>query len=318
MAKRAATAKPRISTDVVVFDTYSVLFRAFHALPRLSTSSGEPSAALFGFASLVLKVLREERPAALSFAVDAPARTFRAERYADYKAGRPRTPSELSRQLERLPWLLGAFGVPVFCVPGFEADDVLATVARRSADQGRTALIVSGDRDLLQTAGPLTRVLFLGKRGSDAETYDAERVTARFGVPPSQLPAYMALVGDASDNLVGVAGIGPRTAATLVAEFGSMRELTTSLDRVPNVKLRESLREAAERLVMNEELARLHDDVPLEATTLAAPLTATSREQLRAAFEELEAKSLVARLEKLEFGGTQPDSEDAPGGFGPR
>ena len=301
MAKRATNPKTRIATDVVLFDTYSVLFRAFHALPRLSTSTGEPSSALFGFSSLVLKVLREERPAALSFAVDAPARTFRAERYTEYKAGRARTPSELGQQLERLPWLLDTFGVPVFCVPGFEADDVLATLARRIAAEGRTVLVVSGDRDLLQTAAPGTRVLFLGRRGGDAELYDAERVEARFGVPPSKLPAYMALVGDASDNLVGVPGIGPRTAAALVTEFGSMQELTANLDRVESTKVRESLREAEERLLMNEELARLHDDVPIEGTALAGPLTEASRERLRAVFEALEAKSLVARLEKLEL-----------------
>jgi DNA polymerase-1 len=303
MPKRAsnAAAKVRVSTDVVLFDTYSVLFRAFHALPPLSTSTGAPSSALFGFSSLVLKVLREERPAALAFAVDAPARTFRAERYAEYKAGRARTPSELGQQLQRLPWLLEAFGVPVFCVPGFEADDVLATLARRMAAEGRTVLVVSGDRDLLQTAAPNARVMFLGRRGAEAEIYDAARVEERFGVPPSKLPALMALVGDTSDNLIGVSGIGPRTAASLVTEFGSMAELTANLERVSSAKVRDALREAGERLLMNEELARLHADVPLESTTLAGPLTETSRARLRTVFEELEAKSLVARLDKLEL-----------------
>jgi DNA polymerase I len=299
MARRLPTPKQQVTTDVVLFDTYSVLFRAFHALPRLSTSTGVPSSALFGFSSLVLKVLREQRPAALSFALDAPVRTFRSERYEEYKAGRAPTPSELAQQLARLPWLLEAFGVPVFCVPGYEADDVLATLARRLAAQERTVLVVSGDRDLLQTAAPRTRVLFLGRRGGDAEIYDSERVEARFGVPPAKLPAFMALVGDASDNLVGVPGIGPRTAAALVSEFGSMQELLSNLERVESTKLRNSLSEAQGRLLLNEELARLHDDVPLDAATLAAPLTEASRERLRTAFEELEAKSLVARLEKL-------------------
>jgi DNA polymerase-1 len=299
MAKRPTSPKVHVTTDVVVFDTYSVFFRAFHALPRLSTSTGAPSSALFGFSSLVLKVLREERPEALTFAVDAPTRTFRAERYAQYKAGRARTPTELALQLARLPWLLDAFGVPVFSVPGFEADDVLATLARRLTAEGRNVLVVSGDRDLLQTAAPRARVLFLGRRGGHAEIYDAERVEARFGVPPSRLPAFMALVGDTSDNLVGVPGIGPRTAAALVSEFGSIGKLLSTLERVESAKVRKSLAEARERLLLNEELARLRDDVPLGAMPLAAPLTETSRERLRAAFEELEAKSLVARLEKL-------------------
>jgi len=285
--------------EVVLVDTYSVVFRAFHALPRLSTSTGIPSSALYGFSSLVLKVLRERRPSGLAFAVDAPRRTFRAERYPDYKAGRATTPSELGEQLRRLPRLLDAFEVPVFCVPGFEADDVLATLARRIAAEGRDVLVVSGDRDLLQTVGERTRVLFLGRRGQDAELYDAARVLERFGVHPRQLPAFVALVGDASDNLQGVTGIGQRTAAKLVNEFGTMTSLTAEIERVTPARLHDSLREAAERLVLNEDLARLRDDVPLEGTELSAPLTPAAVTRLRAAFEELEYKSLIARLEKL-------------------
>ena len=300
MPKRASPKQPSFVTDALLLDTYSVVFRAFHALPRLSTSTGMPSSALYGFSSLVLKLLREYRPRALSFAVDAPVRTFRAERYAEYKAGRARTPPELAQELERLPRLLEAFGVPVFCVPGFEADDVLATLARRLGLAGKNVLIASGDRDLLQTADERTRVLFLGRRGQDALLYDAPGVEQRFGVPPAKLPSLMALVGDTSDNLEGVAGVGPRTAAALVAEFGSMSELVRHLERVP-AKLRDSLRDASERLLLNEELARLREDVPLGTDELAAPLTDPARIRLRALFEQLEYKSLVERLERLEL-----------------
>jgi len=289
------------ATDVVLFDTYSVVFRAFHALPPLATSKGLPTSALYGLASLVLKVIREQGPAEVAFALDPPGRTFRAARYPDYKAGRAPTPSALGQQLERLPRLLEAFEVPVFCVPGFEADDVLATVARRVAESGRHTLIVSGDRDLLQTAGERTRILFIGRRGQDAELYDAKRVEARFGVPPAKLPAYVALVGDTSDHLIGVPGVGPRTAAELVGRFGSMAEVLSHLDQVNPSKVREALREAAARVLTNETLARLRNDVPLEGTTLSAPLTESSRRRLAAAFEELEYKTLLARLERLEL-----------------
>jgi DNA polymerase I len=297
--KRSAAALPAFVPAAALFDTYSLVFRAFHALPRLTTSAGVPSSALYGFSSVVLKVLREYRPRAKSFAVDAPARTFRAERYADYKAGRARTPSELSQELARLPRLLDAFGGPVFCVPGFEADDLLATLARRLSERGEDVLIVSGDRDLLQMANERTRILFLGRRGQDAELYDAAKVEARFGVAPTKLPAFMALVGDNSDNLVGVPGIGPRTAAVLVEKFGSMSELVANLDQVEAPKLRESLQLASERLVMNEDLARLRDDVSLPEGPLAAPLSRTSLEHLQSFFEEFEYKSLVTRLDVL-------------------
>ncbi|HEY3500824.1 MAG TPA: 5'-3' exonuclease H3TH domain-containing protein [Polyangiaceae bacterium] len=298
---KTLAATPRLETSAVLFDAYSVLFRAFHALPRLTTSTGVPSSALYGFSSLVLKVLREYRPRALSFAVDAPTRTFRAERYPEYKAGRARTPSELAQELERFPKLLEAFGAPVFCVPGFEADDILATLAKTLSDRGENVLVVSGDRDLLQTAAPHSRVLFLGRRGQEPELYDAAKVEARFGVPPAKLPSFAALVGDNSDNLQGVPGVGPRTAAELVSEFGSMPALVANLERVASAKVRELLRPAAERLLLNEDLARLRDDVPLPEGPAAAPLTRQGALRLRALFEELEFKSLVARLERLEL-----------------
>src|SRR5262245_26263072 len=158
----------RMSADIVLFDTYSLLFRAFHALPSMCTSRGFPTSALYGFCSVVIKVLREQKPRALSFAVDAPVRTFRKERYAEYKTGRQKAPSELVLQLDRLDELFEAFGVPAFCTPGFEADDVLATLARRLAAEGTSSLVVSGDRDLLQLVDERTRVLFMGRRGKDA------------------------------------------------------------------------------------------------------------------------------------------------------
>jgi DNA polymerase-1 len=299
MPKRASSKTPNPAVDVALFDTYSVVFRAFHALPPLTTSAGVPSSALYGFSSLVLKVLREHRPHALAFAVDAPKRTFRAERFPEYKAGRAETPSDLGQQLARLPSLLDAFEVPVFCVPGFEADDLLATLAHRLNGEEWSVLIVSGDRDLLQTAGERTRVLFLGKRGQEAELYDARAVEARFGVAPAKLPAFRALVGDPSDNLQGVPGIGPRTAAELVTEFGSITELVGNLERVAASRTRESLRACVDRLLLNEELGRLRADVPLAGERLAAPLTAQAAERLRASFTELEFKSLIARLDKL-------------------
>jgi DNA polymerase I len=290
---------PAPSPDVVLFDTYSVLFRAFHALPRMSTSQGVPTSALYGFSALVLKVLREQRPRTLAFAVDAPKRTFRHERYDGYKAGRAKAPSDLVVQLERLPELLDAFGVPVFCMPGFEADDVLATLAHRLSDLNERVLIVSGDRDMLQLVSERTQVLFMGARGRDATCFDVQKVQERFGLSPEKLPSWAALAGDASDNLQGAPGVGPRTATSLVAEHGSVVELLAHLDRVDSPKLRQALAEAADRLRMNEELARLRHDLSLGPGPFSGSLTAEALVRLRAMFEELEFKSLLARLERL-------------------
>jgi DNA polymerase I len=284
---------------IALFDTYSIVFRAFHALPGMLTSGQEPTAALYGACSLVLKILREHRPSAFAFALDAPKRTFRHERFTGYKAHRQAAPDPLRFQLQRLPWLLSAFEVPCWCAEGFEADDVLATLADRLSRAGTPVLIVSGDRDMLQLVNEHVRVWFVGARGKDATLFDRAAVNARFGLEPDRLPAWVALVGDPSDNLVGAPGIGPRTATQLIEKYGSVQGILTALDEVRPDKVRESLREHAERLLMNEELARLRRDAPLGDGPLAAPLTGTAVDRLKAAFQALEFKSLLLRLEAL-------------------
>src|SRR5687768_14219154 len=181
--------------SVLLVDTFSAFFRAHYALPAMTTRAGEPTSALYGFSVLVLKLLREHPGAALAFAVDKPGPTFRQTAYRDYKSNRTATPTPLAEQLRRLPRLLEAFGVPVFGAPGFEADDVLATLAEGArSGAGSPALVVSGDRDLLQLARGTVRVHFIGRRGMAAVTYDETLVEKRFGIPSNRLPSYVALV----------------------------------------------------------------------------------------------------------------------------
>ncbi|HET9931250.1 MAG TPA: 5'-3' exonuclease H3TH domain-containing protein [Polyangiaceae bacterium] len=292
--------QPEGPAPVVLFDTYSLLFRAHHALPPMNTATGEPTSALYGFSAVVLKVLKEQRPRAFAFALDAPRRTFRHEAYADYKGSREAAPSVLVEQLKRLPWLLEAFGVPVMCVPGFEADDVLATLATKLCARDEAALVVSGDRDMLQLCNERCRVYFVGARGQEPTLFDVEKVRERFGVEPAQMPTRAALVGDASDNLPGVPGIGPQTAAKLVQEFGSVEGLLARVDEVNPERIREALRAHAEQIRLNEDLSRLRRDVDLPEGELAKSLSADSFVSLGKAFEALEFKSLLTRLAALE------------------
>ncbi len=285
---------------ILLVDTYSVFFRAYHALPEMNTSTGEPTSALYGFCAVLLKELRERSPAGLAFAVDAPKKTFRHERYAAYKATRDAAPSPLIAQLGRLDELLGAFEVPVFCVPGYEADDILATLSHSLRAGGAPALVMSGDRDLLQLAHGCVEVLFLGARGQKPTRYDEAAVRERFGVAPVQLPAYVALVGDTSDNLPGMAGVGPRTAARWVEQFGGIEALLARAAEVKPERLRAELEARREQLLLNRELATLRTDVPLPEGPRSAPLRASAREKLRALFAQLEFKSLLARLDALE------------------
>ncbi|HTA90610.1 MAG TPA: 5'-3' exonuclease H3TH domain-containing protein [Polyangiaceae bacterium] len=288
---------------VLLLDTFSLFFRAHYALPWMSTRAGEPTSALYGFSALLLKLLREQRGAALAFALDAPQATFRHQSFDDYKAGRAPTPSTLSAQFDRLGELLGALSVPVFRCPGFEADDVLATLARLAREQREPALVVSGDRDLLQLAHGTVRVQFVGRRGKDALLYDEAAVVARFGVPPAGLPSYIALTGDSSDNLPGVPGIGASTARKLLADKSDCADLLANVAAIKSPRTRETLLAHREQILHTEALARLREDAPLPSgeSYWAVP-SPNALSALGELFEQLEFKSLRQRLAQLPVG----------------
>jgi len=286
------------SVPALLIDTYSLFFRAFYGLPSMNTTTGEPTSALYGFSSVLLKLLREQRGAALAFAVDAPQDTFRHEAFAEYKAQRAPLPFELKKQFSRLEEVLGVLGVPVHRVPGFEADDVLATIARRLRERSVPAWVVSGDRDLLQVAYGSIEVLFVGQRGKEPVRYDEAKVSARFGMPPQRLPSYMALVGDTSDNLPGVPGIGPTTAQKLLAGHTGVESLLSKLEDVSSAKLRGALETHREQILEVQRLATLCDEVPL-GDALVAPPSVDALRALRDWFDGLEFKSLVPRLDAL-------------------
>jgi len=286
---------------ILLIDTYSLFFRAFHALPPMSTRAGEPTSALYGFASLLLKLLRDNRGGALAFALDAPQATFRHDSFDDYKAGRPATPSALSAQFGRLQQLLEALAVPAYRCPGFEADDVLATLAKRARDMGAAALVVSGDRDLLQLAHGSVRVHFVGRRDKDAVVYDEATVLARFGVAPEFLPSYVALLGDPSDNLPGVPGIGAVTAKKLLTGKRSCQELLEDLANVKWAQVRDALDQHRAQILHTESLARLREDAPIAASSIGWSIpTQAAFESIAHLFEELEFKSLLTRLAVLQ------------------
>ncbi len=285
--------------SVLLIDTYSLFFRAFFALPVMTTRAGQPTQALYGLSSLLLKLLREEQPEGVAFALDRAGPTFRHQAFPAYKGTRAPLPSPLSVQLSTLDRLLDALAFPRFSANGFEADDVLATLAEQLTAEGNEVLIASGDRDLLQLVGPRVAVLFLGRRGKPPERYDEARVRARFGIPPARLPLYVALVGDSSDNVPKVKGVGPVAASKLAADFADVEMLLANADQIAPAKLQAQVRAHADQLRASEALVRLRRDVPLPAGPRAAPLSSEARARTRALFEELEFQSLLPRLDKL-------------------
>ena len=292
------SSEPDRTGPILLLDAFSLLYRAFFALPPMSTAAGVPTAGLYGFSSLLLKLLREQTPCGGAVAMDAPRATFRHELYAGYKASRPAAPTPLTEQIRRLSELLDAFGFPVFTAPGFEADDVLATLASEFSARGNAPLIVTGDLDALQCAGASTRVHVVG-RGVEGRTYDEAAVVARFEVTPRELPDWKALAGDPTDEIPGVPGIGAKRASFLVRKFGSVAGLLSRLDEVTPPSVRAALVQNAEKLLLWRDLALLRTTVPLADAPRWAPFDDAARARVRALFETLEFRSLVPRLDAL-------------------
>lgn len=285
--------------QVLLLDTFSLVYRAFFALPEMRTSRGEPTGGLYGFSALLLKLMRELSPKGGAFAVDGPRATFRHQAFPGYKANRAPAPTPLGRQLGRLSDLMQAFGFPIFEAPGFEADDVLATLARELAAAGEAPLVVTGDLDALQCVGAATQVHVVGRGASPGKTYDQAAVWERFAVSPSELPDWKALAGDVTDEIPGVPGIGARRASALVRRFGGVAGLLGRVGEVTPPALRDAIEAHAASLPLWRDLARVRDDVALPPGTRWTPFDAAAGQRVAALFDELEFRSLLPRLAAL-------------------
>lgn len=282
-----------------LIDGHSLSYRAFFALPTtLATSSGQVTNAVYGFTSMLIKLLAEERPELIAVAFDVGAPTVRLDKYAEYKAGRPEAPDEFREQLGLIVEVLETLRMPVLGVEGHEADDVIATLAVRAAERGIEAVIVTADRDFFQLVRPGISVLFNVKGISDIRRYDEAAVLERFGLPPERYLDYVALKGDPSDNIPGVPGVGEKTAAKLVREFGSVEELLARTAELKG-KLREQIEAARERLLLNKDLARLETSLELPIDPEACVMGEWDPEAVRRLFTALEFRSLLERLEEL-------------------
>ncbi|MEX2554050.1 MAG: DNA polymerase I [Actinomycetota bacterium] len=296
-AAQPAAAVP--SKRLLLLDGHSLAYRAFFALPTsLVTSTGQITNAVYGFTSMLIKLLTEQRTDRIGVAFDLGAPTIRLAQYPEYKAGRAKTPTEFSSQLGLLREVLDTLHVPVFQVPDHEADDVIATLARRGVERGLEVAVVTADRDMLQLVGDGVTVLFNRKGITDITLYDLDAVVERFGIPPEKLPDLVALKGDPSDNLPGVPGIGDKTASTLVQQFGSVEAMYERLDELPQKlrKLSPKLEEAKEQVLRNKRLAQLVDDLELGVDPADIRMGEWDQEVIRKLFLSLEFRSLLERL----------------------
>lgn len=299
-----AADKPKF----LVVDGNSLLYRAFHAVPYLSTSEGLPTNAVYGFANMLLNLLNQYKPEAAVVAFDARGPTFRHEAYAEYKAQRPPASEDLVKQMPFARDLVQALGIRILEVPGYEADDCVGTMALRAKEAGYSVFIVTGDLDELQLVGD-DIVVVTTKRGvTDTIEYDTAAVQERFGFRPDQMADYKALKGDPSDNVPGVKGVGDKTAARLVKEFGSVENLLSRLSEVKEERLRKLLEAGAEDARRSKDLCTIRTDVPCEVTPDDCRLQLIDGAAARELFTRLEFKSLMPRLEEMLANAPKPST----------
>lgn len=280
---------------LLLIDGNGLAYRAFYALPPLKTSLGEPVSAVYGFATMLLKILEKERPDFLAASFDKGPPTIRKDAFPEYKAQREKMPEDLSGQFVLIEEFLDILGVPVFWEEGYEADDCLATLARRAEENGLEVLILSGDRDLLQMVSQNIRVLIPRKGIGDLATYDEAAVRERFGLSPEQLIDMKALAGDPSDNIPGVPGIGEKTASKLIAEYGSLENLLARSEEVPG-KAGALLREHRESALLGRKLVTLEANLSLPIRWEDLKLTKPDSQRLRELLGRLEFKALLEKI----------------------
>ena len=297
---------------LVLIDGNAILHRAYHALPPLTNRSGELVNAVYGFASMLFKIFADLHPEYIVVAFDTAKPTFRQQEFVGYQAKRPKMVSELSGQIEKVHELVSAFNIPIFEVEGYEADDVIGTLAKQAAEiENLEIVIVTGDRDLMQLVNDKAK-LYMPTRGlSEGQIVGAEEVVERMGVPPEQIINYKGLVGDPSDNYPGVPGIGPKTAVDLLKKFGSVEGVYTKINEgcggfegfgESTIK---KLAEGAESAVLSKKLATILTNVPIKLELEDCVAKDFDKEKVLALFKELGFRSLAGRL-----GGDKDDEGD--------
>lgn len=294
------TSKDHPSGPLFFIDGNNLAYRAYFALPEeIATSTGFPTNALYGFSAMLMKIVADHHPAVVVVAWDSKEKTFRHEQYDDYKSHRRPMPEGLAEQWPLFTDLVAAFGFVNVSLPGYEADDILGTLARQAEREERDAVIVTGDRDALQLVTDRVHVMANTRGVTEVRIYDPQAVRERLGVDPAQVPDYIGLKGDTSDNIPGIPGIGEKTAASLLAKFGTLENVLVAADTITATKRREALLANREQAVFSKKLATLDRDAPIDIRAAELAAQHIDRAALTALFSRLEFTSLLDRLNQL-------------------
>lgn len=282
---------------LVLVDGHAILHRAFHALPPLTTRSGELVNAVYGFASMLFKILDDLRPEYIAVAFDTPKPNFRHHEFVGYQAQRPKTDSELIGQIQKVHELVSAFNIPIFELEGFEADDVIGTLAKQATGQkGIEVIIVTGDKDLMQLVNQKVK-LFMPTRGlSEGQIFGEKEVTEKMGIEPELIVDYKGLVGDPSDNYPGVPGIGPKTAIELLKKYKTLKNVFANIENIESQSTSDKLKEGKESAFLSQKLALVVDQAPVKLDLKACRTGDFNKETLAEFFRQLGFRSLLKRV----------------------
>lgn len=281
----------------MIIDGNSLMYRAFYGIRFLSTSKGVLTNAVYGFTNMLFNLIEQYHPDYIGVAFDLKAPTFRHEMYEEYKGNRQKTPEELLPQFDLLKRLLKAMNIPIFEEEGYEADDILGTFSRIAEEQGLDAYLVTGDRDAIQLVSDNTTVL-LNRRGiTDIHAFDPKEVEKEYGLTPDQIIDLKALMGDSSDNIPGVPGVGEKTALKLLRQYKTLEEVLNNIDQISGKKLKENLTNYREQAILSKKLATIIKDVPIEINLEDSHYEIPNTAELKAILEELEFNSIISRLD---------------------
>ncbi|MCJ7790487.1 MAG: DNA polymerase I, partial [Candidatus Atribacteria bacterium] len=239
----------------ILVDGHGILYRTFYALPQLTTSYGQIVNAVYGFTMILSRLLEEEKPEYMMIVFDTPVPTFRHKEFKEYKANRKKMPDELINQIPLIKEIINNYNIPIYSKEGYEADDIIGTIAKEAEKRNCTTIIVTGDKDAFQLISPHTQVMTTIKGITEVKIYDEESIRKKYGVDPGKIVDILALKGDSSDNIPGVPGIGEKTALALIKKFGSLKDILNNVDQISKKSLREKIKKYEDQILMSKRLA---------------------------------------------------------------
>jgi len=281
---------------LILVDGHGILYRTFYALPQLTTSSGQIVNAVYGFTMILSRLLEEEKPEYMMIVFDTPVPTFRHQEFKEYKAHRKKMPDELINQIPLIKEIINNYNIPIYSKEGYEADDIIGTIAKEAEERNCTTIIVTGDKDAFQLISPHTRVMTTIKGVTEVKIYDEESIRKKYGVDPEKIVDILALKGDPSDNIPGVPGIGEKTALALIKKFGSLKDILNNVDQISKKSWREKIKKYKDQILMSKRLATIVREVPITYDFDAAKIKPPNYKELWGIFKKLEFKNLLKKI----------------------